>query len=27
VPSARELCDRLAAEYRAACALPPSAAL
>ena len=27
VPSARELCDRLAAEYRAACALPPSPAV
>ncbi len=27
VPSARELCDRLAAEYQAACALPPSPAL
>ncbi len=26
-PPVRELCDRLAAEYRAACALPPSAAL
>lgn len=27
VPSARELCDRLAAEYRTACALPPSPAV
>ncbi len=26
-PPVHELCDRLAAEYRAACALPPSAAL
>jgi nitronate monooxygenase len=26
-PPVRELCDRLAAEYRAACALPPSPAL
>ena len=26
-PPVRELCERLAAEYRAACALPPSAAL
>ncbi|MBL8453347.1 MAG: nitronate monooxygenase [Zoogloea sp.] len=27
VPPVRELCERLAAEYRAACALPPSPAL
>lgn len=27
VPSVRELCERLAAEYRAACGMPPSPAL